>query len=56
MTKTAIVADSGPLIALALIEQLDVLRQLYPRVLLPPAVWHEVTAKGMGMPGAQAIR
>ena len=56
MTKTAIVADSGPLIALALIEQLDVLHQLYPRVLLPPAVWHEVTVKGMGMPGAQAIR
>lgn len=56
MTKTAIVADSGPLIALALIDQLEILHQLYQRVLLPPAVWHEVTVKGLGMPGAQAVK
>ena len=55
MIKPAIVADSGPLISLALIGHLDLLRQLYQQVLVPPAVWHEVTVKGWGMPGAEAI-
>lgn len=55
MIKPAIIADSGPLISLAIIEQLELLKQLYQQVLVPPAVWHEVTVKGRGMPGAQAI-
>mgnify|MGYP000058902106 CR=1 FL=1 len=55
MTKSAIVADSGPLISLAIIGQLDLLRQLYKHVLVPPAVWDEVTVKGQGMPGAHAV-
>jgi hypothetical protein len=55
MIKPAIVADSGPLISLAIIDQLDLLRQLYQQVLVPPAVWHEVTVKGQGMPGAHAV-
>jgi hypothetical protein len=55
MIKPAIIADSGPLISLAIIDQLDLLRQLYQRVLVPPAVWHEVTVKGRGMPGAYAV-
>lgn len=55
MIKSAIVADSGPLISLALIEHLDLLPQLYQQVFVPPAVWHEVIVKGRGMPGADAI-
>ena len=55
MIKPVIVADSGPLISLALIGHLDLLRQLYQQVLVPPAVWHEVTVKGWGMPGAEAV-
>ena len=55
MIKPAIVADSGPLISLAIIDQLDLLKQLYQQVLVPPAVWHEVTVKGRGMPGAHAV-
>lgn len=55
MIKPVIVADSGPLISLALIGHLDLLRQLYQQVLVPPAVWHEVTIKGRGMPGAEAV-
>ena len=54
MTKTAIVADSSPLIFLAIIEQLELLPQLYQQVLLPPAVWDEVTVQGV-LPGAQAV-
>lgn len=45
MTSRIIVADSSPLIALALIDQLELLRELFDRVLLPPAVWDEVTVR-----------
>jgi len=55
MTNAAIIADSSPLISLAIIEQLELLPQLYQRVLLPPAVWDEVTVRGAGLPGAQAV-
>jgi hypothetical protein len=55
MIDTAIVADSSPLIALAIVEQLALLPQLYDRVLVPPAVWNEVTVQGIGLPGAQAV-
>jgi len=50
-----IVADSGPLIAFALLRQLDLLRTLYKSVLVPPAVWAEVTDNSE-RPGAVAIR
>ncbi|MBO1346543.1 MAG: DUF3368 domain-containing protein [Hormoscilla sp. GUM202] len=56
MTNAAIIADSSPLISLAIIEQLELLPQLYQRILLPPAVWDEVTVLGAGLPGAQAVR
>lgn len=55
MTKRAIIADSGPLISLAIIDRLELLQQLYQQVLVPPAVWEEVTVKGRGMPGADAV-
>ena len=55
MTNSVIVADSSPLIALAVIDQLDLLPNLYKRVLIPPAVWDEVTVKGIGMPGSQSV-
>jgi uncharacterized protein len=56
MTNPIIIADSSPLISLAIIEQLELLPQLYQRVLLPPAVWDEVTVQGIGLPGANAVR
>ncbi len=55
MTNDAIVADSSPLIALAIINRLELLPQLYRRVLLPPAVWDEITVRGAGLPGSQAV-
>jgi predicted nucleic acid-binding protein len=38
MTRSVIVADSSPLIALAIIDQLELLSRLYAEVLVPPAV------------------
>jgi hypothetical protein len=55
MDKETIVADSSPLIALALIGQLDLLQKLYSETIIPPAVWEETTIHGSGMPGADII-
>lgn len=50
-----VVADSGPLIALATIGQLDLLKAIYDEVLVPPAVIREVVEAGAGGPGAAEI-
>jgi uncharacterized protein len=55
MTDTIIIADSSPLISLAILEQLELLTQLYQRVLIPPAVWDEITVQGAGLPGSLAV-
>lgn len=54
--QATIVGDSGPLIALAIINQLDLLRQLYRNVIVPQAVWDEITIAGAGLPGANDVR
>jgi len=55
MDKSIIVADSSPLIALAIIGQLDLLRQLYEQIWIPPAVWGEIVINGKGLPGSEAV-
>ena len=49
-----IVADTGPLIALARVERLDLLTRLFTRVAIPPAVRTEL-AIASGYPGAGAL-
>ena len=44
MPEGAVVCDTGPLFALFLTDQLEVLPRLYSRVLTPRAVLEEVTA------------
>lgn len=51
-----IVADSGPLISLGRIHRLDLRRQLYGKILVPPAVWHEITVANALAPRAEAVR
>lgn len=55
MPEGAVVCDTGPLIALFLIDQLKVLPSLYSRILAPRAVLEEVTAGGSSRPGADQI-
>lgn len=50
-----IVADSGPLIAFSRVGRLDILEDLFDRVLIPDAVFHEVVVEGKGRPGAQDV-
>ena len=51
-----IVSNSSPLITLARIGRLDILRQLYNEIVIPEAVWHEVVVEGAEHPGAEAVR
>ncbi len=55
MREPAAIADSGPLIALARINQLTLLSQLFSQIFIPPEVWREVTVKGRGLPGALEV-
>lgn len=41
-----VVSDSSALIHLAAIGRPDLLQALYGRVVVPPAVWEEVVARG----------
>lgn len=51
-----VVSDSSPLIALARIGRLNLLAELYGRILIPAEVHHEVTIAGRGFPGAEEVR
>jgi predicted nucleic acid-binding protein len=51
-----VVSDASPLISLAVVGFLDVLRSLYGRVIIPEAVYQEITAGVSGLPGALAIQ
>lgn len=55
MPEGPVVCDTGPLIALSLIDHLQILQQLFRRVLVPRAVLDEVSAGGAERPGSQAI-
>lgn len=47
-----VVSDTSPITNLAAIGQLDLLRQLYQKVIIPEGVYHELTAIGGQHPGA----
>ena len=50
-----VVADSTPLISLSSIGRLDLLKSLYGRILIPPAVHREVVNQGQGRWGAAEV-
>ncbi|MBI3881167.1 MAG: DUF3368 domain-containing protein [Verrucomicrobia bacterium] len=54
MIEAAVIADSSPLIGLARIGQIDLLKRLARRVVVPAVVWSEVTQLP-NLPGASVV-
>ena len=50
-----VVSNSSPLLNLAVIERLELLRDFYETVHIPDVVWNELVKKGKGKPGSKAI-
>ncbi|MBI4492705.1 MAG: DUF3368 domain-containing protein [Chloroflexi bacterium] len=48
-------SDSSPLIHLAAIGRLELLRDFHQDITIPPAVWREVVEQGIGRPGAAEV-
>ena len=47
------ISDAGPLIHLARAGHFDLLQDLFARVLIPPAVYHEVAIRGKEEDGSK---
>jgi predicted nucleic acid-binding protein len=56
MDSSPIVCNAGPLIALALVGQLEVLPALYRNILVPEAVRREVVDSGFGRAGSTELK
>ena len=52
----SVVSNASPLINLARIGELGLLRALYHQLLIPKAVWQEVVIEGAGQAGAAEVR
>ncbi len=50
-----VVSNSSPLITLAKIGKLNILKELFGQIIIPKAVWVEVVEKGRGKPGAEEV-
>lgn len=50
-----VVSNTSPIINLAAIGHLHLLKDLYKEILVPDAVYEEIVAKGTGQPGAKEV-
>lgn len=50
------VINAGPLVALSLIDQLDLLPTLFTECWVPQTVFNEVAVAGIGKPGAKSLQ
>jgi uncharacterized protein len=51
-----VVSDASPLISLAVIGHLEILKQLYAQVIIPQAVYQEITGHGPGLPSTREVQ
>jgi predicted nucleic acid-binding protein len=56
MANLTVVSNAGPLIALASINKLELLRLLFGTIVIPGAVYREVVTMGEGRPGEAEVR
>ena len=50
-----VVSNTSPIVNLAVVGQLDLLRQLYDKVIIPQSVRDEIVIAGEGQPGATEV-
>jgi len=50
-----VVSNTSPIINLACVGQLDLLRQIHGAITIPEAVFTEITVNGIGQPGAEEV-
>ena len=50
-----IVSDSGPLISCARAHKLTLIRDVYSKIAIPPAVYREIVTEGAGRSGAEEL-
>lgn len=50
-----VVSNTSPIVNLAAVGQLNLLQQLYDRVIIPQAVYDEIVVAGAGQPGAVEV-
>lgn len=51
----SVVSNTSPIINLAMVGELDLLRQVYDSIVIPDAVYQEVMHPGMNAPGAREV-
>ena len=51
-----VVSNTSPIINLAHLGRLELLRDLYGSVFIPPAVYNEVVIQGAGLPGSAEVQ
>jgi predicted nucleic acid-binding protein len=49
------VINAGPLVALSLLDQLELLSTLFSEVWIPQTVFNEVAVAGIGKPGSASL-
>jgi predicted nucleic acid-binding protein len=50
-----VIVNATPLIGLAVVNQLNLLRQIFDHIIVPTTVYEEVIGQGWNRPGAQRI-
>lgn len=50
-----IVSDSSPLISCARAGKLSLMKNVYSKLVIPPAVYREIVTEGVGKPGAAEV-
>ncbi len=53
--KMIVVSNSSPIINLVLVGQLDLLREMYERIVIPGAVFDEIIVRGGGKTGVDEV-